>query len=364
MSTLRCVRVALVVDRQRAPLAGHRAVVDDGDERRGDELAGLARVDAGALGDVVGLEAVAAGLVEQHATGAVLDHDRHRPRRRRAGAELGDRLAGGVARELLDVDGVEDLEADRVAHRLEAGLHAGVAVGDGADPQQAADDLVVGEQAVAVGDEHPLAAVAVAGRDLHDRRAGRAGGLVDAAQQLDLVGLGDLVGVALDGVVRRCVGGGSGRRCGCRRHPGGRPPRRLGGGAQPALATGRWCGRSRSSRRRRRGCRRRGRGRSSPARRDRRRAPPTSSACPRRRPRRTRRRTASPSTTPAPGRHDRSPGHATGGLRGRAGPRVAGVRHAVAVATGLRGEAEMVVGEADTARACARARSTCSARRG
>ena len=78
------------------------------------------------------------------------------------GAELGDRLAGGVAGELLDVDGVEDLEADRVAHRVEAGLHAGVAVGDGADAQQQPHDLVVGEQAVAVGDEHPLARVGVA----------------------------------------------------------------------------------------------------------------------------------------------------------------------------------------------------------
>ena len=78
-------RVALVVDRERAPLAGHRAVVDDGDERRGDELADLAGVHAGALGDVVGLEAVAARLVEQHAAGAVLDDDRHRARRRRAG---------------------------------------------------------------------------------------------------------------------------------------------------------------------------------------------------------------------------------------------------------------------------------------
>ncbi len=56
--------------------------------------------------------------------------------------------------------------------------------------------------------EHPLAAVAVAGRHLHDRRTRGAGGVVDAAQQLDLVGLGDLVGVALDGVDRRRDGRG------------------------------------------------------------------------------------------------------------------------------------------------------------
>ena len=86
MSTLRWRGVALVVEAERAPLAGHRAVVDERDERRGDQLADLAGVDAGALGDEVGLEAVAARLVEQHAAGAVLDDDRHRARRRRAGA--------------------------------------------------------------------------------------------------------------------------------------------------------------------------------------------------------------------------------------------------------------------------------------
>ena len=236
MSTLRCVGWPSSSIGQRAPLAGHRAVVDDGDERRGDELAGLAAVHAGALADEVGLEAVAARLVEQHAAGAVLDDDGHRARRRRAGVELGDRLAGGVAGQLLDVDGVEDLEPDRVAHRLEAGLHAGVAVGDGADAQQAADDLVVGEQPVAVGDEHPLAAVAVAGRDLDDGRAGGAGGVVDPPQQLDLVRLGDLVG---DSARRCCIRLPFGAREGHGAGPaatlaGGRRGG-LGGGAQPAL---------------------------------------------------------------------------------------------------------------------------------
>ena len=85
----------------------------------------------------------------------------------------------------------------------------------------------------------------------------------------------------------------------CHRRPGWRRPPRPRRRPAGRSRTGRWCGRSRSSRRRRRGCRRRGRGHWSPARRARRRAPPTSSACPRRRPRRTRRRIASPSTTPA-----------------------------------------------------------------
>ena len=37
---------------------------------------------------------------------------------------------------LVDVDAVEDLEPDGVAHRLVAGLHAGVAVGDRRDAER------------------------------------------------------------------------------------------------------------------------------------------------------------------------------------------------------------------------------------
>ena len=85
MRTLRCVGMALVVDRECAPLAGHGAVVDERDERRGDQLTDLVGVDRGALLDVVGLEAMTARLVEEHAAGAVLDDDRHLTRRRRDG---------------------------------------------------------------------------------------------------------------------------------------------------------------------------------------------------------------------------------------------------------------------------------------
>ena len=83
---------------------------------------------------------------------------------------------------------------------LEAGLHAGVAVGDDADAHRLADLLVVGEQAVGVGDQDALAAVAVARADLHDGAAAGAGRLVDPLQQRDLVGLRHLVGEPLDGV--------------------------------------------------------------------------------------------------------------------------------------------------------------------
>ena len=192
--------VAFVVDADRAPLGAHRAVVDERDERRGDQLAGLVAVDAGALRDQVCLEAVAARLVEQHAAAALLDDHGHRATRRRPGAELGDRHAGRVTSELGDVDAVEHLEPDRLAGALEAGLHAGVAGRDDAHPYEAPYLLVLGEHTVGVGHQYPAAAVAVAGRHLHDRSAGRPGGLVDAPEQLDLRSLRHLVGVSLDRV--------------------------------------------------------------------------------------------------------------------------------------------------------------------
>ena len=55
------------------------------------------------LGDQVGLEAVTARLVEQHAAAARSDHHRHLAGRRGAGRELGERPLRGGAGQLLDV---------------------------------------------------------------------------------------------------------------------------------------------------------------------------------------------------------------------------------------------------------------------
>ena len=84
--------------------------------------------------------------------------------------------------------------------------------------------------------EHPLAAVAVAGRHLDDRRTLGAGGVVDAAQQGDLVGLGDLVGVALDGVDRRGGRDRQGDGAGAAAALAGRCRGGVGGGEQAPLA--------------------------------------------------------------------------------------------------------------------------------
>ena len=108
------------------------------------------------------------------------------PDGRRAGGQLEQRPLGGLAGDVVDVVGVEQLEADGAAERLVAGLHAGVARGHRHDREQRAHLVVLGEQAVAVGDEDAPAAVAVAGGDLGDGRAGAAGGGVGSAEEVDL----------------------------------------------------------------------------------------------------------------------------------------------------------------------------------
>ena len=91
-----------VVDRDRPPLPAVPAVVDERDERRRHLLADPVLEDARVLLDVVGFEAVATRLVEQHPTGAALQHDRD---------AHNDLFAGD---ECLEID-VKDLTLDRVA---------------------------------------------------------------------------------------------------------------------------------------------------------------------------------------------------------------------------------------------------------
>ena len=116
------------------------------------------------LVDEVGLEPVTARLVEQHAAGAAPQHDRQLAARRGPGAQHRERALGRGAGDVFRVDLVEDLEPERAPGRLGAGLHPGVADGHAVDAEAGADAVVLDEQAVGVGDEHPAAGVGVARR--------------------------------------------------------------------------------------------------------------------------------------------------------------------------------------------------------
>ena len=69
---------------------------------------------------------------------------------------------------LFDVDLVEQLPADRAPDRLVAGLHAGVADGDALHREQGLDLIVLGQHAVAVGDQDAAPAVGDTSGDLVD----------------------------------------------------------------------------------------------------------------------------------------------------------------------------------------------------
>ncbi len=98
----------------------------------------------------------------------------------RAAASLGD---------VLHPVALEDLVPLGAGQRLVAGLHPGVAVGHARDVEARPDLLVLGEQAVRVGDEDAAPAVAAADLHLGDGVAGGTGGLVGPGEQLELARL-------------------------------------------------------------------------------------------------------------------------------------------------------------------------------
>ena len=145
--------VTLVVDRERSPLVRVAAVVDQRDERRCDVLPHLTFEHRRVLEDVVGLESVAARLVEQHAARAALQHNGKAARGSRHGFEQRECALRGAAADIFRSERVEQLEAHRAPRRLVRGLHAGVTGRDAVHREACADAIVVGEETVGVGDE-------------------------------------------------------------------------------------------------------------------------------------------------------------------------------------------------------------------
>ena len=89
--------VAFVVDVERAAPVGQGAIVQDGHALGGDALADAAAEGAGAFAVEVALQPVAHGFVQQHAGPASAQHYGHFAGRGRAGIEVGQGLAHGLA---------------------------------------------------------------------------------------------------------------------------------------------------------------------------------------------------------------------------------------------------------------------------
>ena len=86
------------------------------------------------------------------------------PGRRRHRVEQRDRAPGRGARDVLGIDLVEELEAERAAGRFVAGLHAGVAGRDALHHEPGAHLVVLGEEPVGVRDLDAAVGVGVRGR--------------------------------------------------------------------------------------------------------------------------------------------------------------------------------------------------------
>ncbi|MNS16737.1 hypothetical protein D3C72_483950 [compost metagenome] len=192
--------LALVVDRQGAPLAVKRAVVPGGDGGVGNLLAHLVGEDARALGDRGRLEQVAAGLVEDHAAEGVLDDDGHGARRRVIGVEHRDGGLGGRAGKALDVGGLDPLPAGHGAGALAAGLLLVALGGDRVDAHADVGALVRDPGAFGVGDEDVLELLGQGDLHLDDLGAEGPGGRVGALEHGDLVGFRHLRGVHAEAV--------------------------------------------------------------------------------------------------------------------------------------------------------------------
>ena len=179
-------RHALVVDTQRPPPAGQRAVVDGGDDGARDRLADLASEDGRSLADKVGFEPMPTGLVEEHTAELIADDDRHLASGRRRRVEQGNGALRRGPRILGGRGVVEEFEATLHPRCLHRRLNLAVALGDGVHHQADAGAGVGVMNPFGSGDQHLLGALAIADRNLLDRAAHGASRLVRFQEQLDL----------------------------------------------------------------------------------------------------------------------------------------------------------------------------------
>ena len=182
---------AFVVDGEGPPLACVRAVVDERDERRRDEVTDASREHRPVLLHEIGFEPVAARFVEQHSTRAALQHHRQFPCRCGSGAEHRERTLRRGARHRFGIDLVEELETDAASGRLEAGLHPGVGDRHAVHAESGAHGVVFDEQAVGVGDEDATTGIRVRDAHLADRVALRPRRVIGTLEDLGLASLLD-----------------------------------------------------------------------------------------------------------------------------------------------------------------------------
>ena len=140
--TLRAIGVPSSSTPRRAAEARQGAVIDHGEDGRGDFLAQLAGEGPDVFGDVVGLQGVADGLVDEHAAPAVLHDHVHLAGRGVLGLEHGHGLAGAGPGRLLRRPAVEHLEAGMGREPLPAHVRGAARSAQGLDDEEEQGQLV------------------------------------------------------------------------------------------------------------------------------------------------------------------------------------------------------------------------------
>ena len=181
-------RAAFIVDIERATPVGQGAVVEHGHAFGRHALADTPGECRRTLAVEIALQAVANGLVQQHAGPARAQHDRHHAGRCRARVEVGqrrvDRLVD-IERELLVL---EVTQAETSTATARADFAAAVRFSDHRDRQPHQRPHIGRAGAVGAGDHHDVVLGGHTGHHLHDAGVAGAGHFFDLLKQRDLLG--------------------------------------------------------------------------------------------------------------------------------------------------------------------------------
>ena len=196
------VGIALVVDVAGAPAVYDGAVVDGGDLGAGHGLPHLAAHLAHADAHAGGLQAMAAGLVEDDAAEAVGDGNGHLAAGTGNGLQIHLCLTGGLGADGLggEAGDVEEFQAHLAAGGGDALLVLAAVGCDGGDHHAGADLTVGGVKALGVGHGEGLVGGQQRAVDLDDLVTTGPGGIGGLPNQTAANHSGNVKGIGADGV--------------------------------------------------------------------------------------------------------------------------------------------------------------------
>ena len=128
-------------------------------------------------------------FVEQHTTASALDDDRHCTTRRRTRAQFGDCLTCCTLGKFFNALFVKQFETNGEPNGVVAGLHASVAICNGAHAEDGAHLLIGSQNTITVRNENATCCIAVSSRHLHDALVNATRNIVGDHQEFHLASL-------------------------------------------------------------------------------------------------------------------------------------------------------------------------------